>query len=95
MLDEHELSELPEINPENVALHGKGFLKLIRLAQQGYENMIQPREDRPQDPNHENVIIVSSDEDEDFEDDNGSQAERSGYFQGPDPYVVRFNNQCE
>ena len=59
---------------------------------------MQGLEDRPRDPNHQNVINISSDED--YGDDadldelanEGSQDERSQYFPAPD--VEAFNARC-
>lgn len=57
------------------------------------------KEDRPRDPNHQNVIDISSDEefgDDDLDElaNEGSQEEqRSQYFRPP-PDVERFNAQC-
>lgn len=92
--------EIPGIDPDKVERYGKRFLKLVKTAHDGYESIMQPQEDRPRDPNHEPVIIISEDE---FADDggfdelagpNGSQEERSTYFQ-PAPEVDAFNARCE
>jgi len=93
--------EIRDIDPDKVERYGKRFLKLIRNAENFYENMMRANEDRPQDPNHQNVINISSDEDDDdygeFDDldDNNmaSQEERSSYFQAA-PEVDAFNAQC-
>lgn len=92
--------EIPGIDPDKVQRYCKRFLKLIRHSQQGYEAMMQQQEDHPQDPNHENVIIISSEDesaDDDQQDDpgdeNGSQEERSAYFQAA-PEVDAFNARC-
>ena len=64
-----------------------------------YESMMQQQEDYPLDPNHQNVISISSDDDEYGDggledlDDTGSQGERSSYFQPP-PEVDAFNARC-
>ena len=92
--------EIPGIDPDKVQRYGKRLLKLVRSSQQGYESMMRQREDRPQDPNHQNVIDISSDDDtndydgsEDFEDADGQQDERSAYFRPP-AEVEAFNAQC-
>ena len=97
--DENEMLEIPGIEPERVRLHGKKFLKLIREAHRSYEEMMQQQEDHPQDPNHQNVINISSDEEfggdgefDDFEVDEESQGETSLYF---DTDVAAFNRQCK
>ena len=96
--DASELLEIPGIDPERVRLYGKPFLTLIRTSHNAYERMMQKEEDCPCDPNHQNVIDISSDED--YGDDadldelgnDGSQEERSQYFPGPD--VEAFNARC-
>ena len=90
--------EIPGIDAERVELYCKVFLTLVRNAQHIYESMLQQQEDRVQDPNHENVINISDDEesgdyDLDAFDDEGPQKERSTYFPGPD--VEAFNAQCK
>ena len=73
---------------------------MIRASQQRYESIMHQQEDRPQDPNHQNVISISSDENdtdygacEDFEEENCSEEERSSYFK-PSAGVEAFNAQC-
>lgn len=101
--------EIPGIDPDKVERYGQRFLKLIRNAQRGYYEMKQQQDlprnvprDLPKDPNHENVIhIISSDDEfaddydlDDFVGDDGSQEERSSYFQAA-PEVDAFNARCE
>lgn len=90
------------IDPDKVERYGKKFLKLIRNAEDFYETMMRANEDRPQDPNHRNVIDISSDDDvdnddygafDDLDEDRASQEERSAYFQ-PAPEVDDFNARC-
>ncbi len=94
--------EVRDIDPDKVERYGKRFLKLIRNAENFYETMMRANEDRPQDPNHRNVIDISSDEDDDdddygalddLEENSASQEERSAYFQAA-PEVDAFNAQC-
>ena len=94
--------DIPGIGSEQVKLYGRKFLPLIQNAKQGYEAMMDS-ENRPQDPNHQNVISISSDEGEDFgagrelddlEENDVSQGERSQYFQH-DHDVQAFNARCE
>ena len=88
--------EIPGIDPQKVEIHGKEFLKLVREAHRNYEAMMQREEDRPQDPNHQNIIELSSDDD--FDDkteldelgDDESMEERSHFFQPP-PDVAALN----
>ena len=99
--DESEMLEIPGISHDMVQLHSKKFLKLIREAQRSYEEMRQ-QEDRPQDPNHQNVINISSDEEQDndgefddFDEEECSQGKSSAYFhqfKALDP-VDAFNRQ--
>lgn len=94
--------EIPGVEPERVRLHGKKFLKLIREAHRSYEDMMQQQEDHPQDPNHQNVINISSDEEygggggfDESEVDEESQGETSSYFDPTNPEVAAFNRQCK
>ena len=89
--------EIPGIDPNKVEIHGKEFLKLVREAHRDYEAMMQQEEDRPQDPNHQNIIELSSDDEfddgdnlDDFEGDDESAEERSHFFK-PSPDVVALN----
>lgn len=91
--------KIPGITQEKVNLYGKQFLKLVQQAQRSYEHMMQQQyEDRPQDPNHQNVIdLISDDEaengdeyDDDVEVDDKSQEEISKFFQ-PSVEVDNFN----
>ena len=95
------MREIPGIDLDKIDRYGKRFLKLIRASQQIYESMMRQQEDRPQDPNHQNVIDISSDDEfmddgtfDDFDDAHGSQEERSSYFQVA-PEVDAFNAQCK
>ncbi|KAL8626159.1 hypothetical protein Q9189_008158 [Teloschistes chrysophthalmus] len=83
--DETEMLEFPGINGDKVRLYGKVFLNLVKRAQNFYESMMQQKEDRTEDPNHQNVINISDDDEfgnadmDDF-DDQGSPRESSAYF---------------
>ena len=93
------MRQIPDIDLDKVDRYGKRFLKLIHAAHQGYETLMRQQEDRPQDPNHQNVIDISSDDEfgdgfDDFEDELGSQHGRSSYFQAP-PEVKAFNARCQ
>ena len=99
--DETQMLDIPGIDAVKVGLYGKQFLKIVREFHQAYEEMIQQQEDRPQDPNHENVINISSDEeyadgaeDEDSGDEDDAEGQRSSYFQQPSE-VAAFNRQCK
>ena len=93
--------EISGIDPQKVGIHGKEFLKLVREAHGHYEAMMQREEDRPQDPNHQNIIELSSDDEFDdkngldnFEGDDESVEERSHFFQ-PSPDVIALNARSE
>ena len=98
--DEKEMLEIPGIDPDKVQRYGKRLLKLVRFSHQGYDSMMRQQEDRPQDPNHQNVIDISSDDDaneygglDDLGDVEHLQEERSAYFRPP-AEVEAFNAQC-
>ena len=100
VVDEDEMLEITNIDPNKVQLYGKRFLKLIKASQQRYESIMRDQEDRPQDPNHQNVIDISSDNEsvdqevfEDSADEYGSQEQRSSYFKPPAD-VQAFNARC-
>lgn len=88
--------EISGVDPQKVEIHGKEFLKLVREAHRNYEAMMQREEDRPQDPNHQNIIELSSDDEFDNRDDlddlgdDVSTEERSHFFQPP-PEVAALN----
>ena len=99
-LDETEMLEIPNIDPDKVERYGKKFLKLIQDAHHGYESMMQREEDRPQDPN-KNVIDISSDDEygdsgdlDDFHADEESQGERSQYFPSDDVNAFNARRRC-
>lgn len=92
--------EIPNIDPDKVGRYGKLFLRLVKEAHRGYEAMMQQQEDCPQDPNHQNVIDISSDDEygngdelDEFDLDEESPGERSQYFPAND--VNAFNAQRE
>lgn len=98
---------IPGINEEMVELYGKHFFKLISNAKAFYYSMQVSNEDssgefedKPVDPNHVNVIDISSDEEEDPEPEAFSQGshssmeERSTYFR-VDPEVAAFNSRSK
>lgn len=90
--------EIPGIDADKVRLYGKVFLNLVKRAQNFYESMMQQKEDRTEDPNHQNVINISDDDEfgnadmDDF-DDQGSPRESSTYFASRE--VQNFNAQCK
>lgn len=87
--------QIARIDPDKVQRYGKKFLRLIRTYEAGYEQNLLLNEDRPQDPNHETVVVISSEDeaedyDPDFDDEFGSPDERSSYFHVA-PEVNEFN----
>ena len=102
-----EMLRIPGIDFDKVDCHGSQFYPLIRRAREHYENMMATSEDRPVDPNHENVVdLVSDDGDidhcvderahnvEDYSDNepDSSSGKRSNYFQPPGR-IASFNAQ--
>ncbi|KAL5343625.1 hypothetical protein BJX70DRAFT_116430 [Aspergillus crustosus] len=70
--DKTEMLRIPDIDADKVGRYGDKILKLVRDTQRRYEEMKQERDDVDgvvPDPNHHNVVnISSSDEFSDFED---------------------------
>ena len=89
--DKKSLLKIPGMDPEKVDRFAKPFLKLIRQAKQHYDEM-KCHDEPVQDPNHQNVIDISSDDDDgEYEED--SEEERSEYFQSEE--VRAFNAKRE
>ena len=95
--NEEEMLKIPNIDPDKVRRYGNNFYSLIQETHSFYEGSMQRHEDRPQDPNHQNVVLISSDEDEganagelEDSDDDDSPEERSTYFE-PESEVAAFN----
>lgn len=87
--------QIAGIDPDKVQRYGKKFLRLIRTYEAGYEQNLLLKEDRPQDPNHQNVVVISSEDEAedygpDFDEELGSPVERSSYFHVA-PEVNEFN----
>ncbi|GAD93603.1 RecQ family helicase MusN [Paecilomyces variotii No. 5] len=62
-----ELLAMPGIDSEKVELFGSQFLRLIRMAQQHYDDLKGEQNGVVHDPNHDTVIPISSDDE--FSDD--------------------------
>ena len=93
------MHEIPGIDSDMVHRYGKNLLKLIRTTEQGFHSMCD-QEDRPYDPNHQHVVVISDDEEnnenrdfDNFERETASQEERSAYFE-PQAEVEAFNAEC-
>jgi bloom syndrome protein len=86
---------IDNIDKESVKRYGDRFLSLIAEFRQQFNSM-QQGEDYIPDPNHQNVITISSDgepdgEEEDDDDLEYDQQTTSAYF--PPPDVQAFNRQ--
>jgi bloom syndrome protein len=99
-MTKEDLLEVNGIDFDKVERYGTRFLKMIKDAHNTYEALMRAQEDRPDDPNHRNVVEISDDEDEvegvveDFSDHEFSDEETSQYFQlAPD--VAAFNAQSK
>lgn len=70
--------QIPDIDPDKVHRYGDKILKLIRDTQRRYTELKKERDDIDgviPDPNHHNVVNISSDDDfSDFDDDFMDQA---------------------
>lgn len=63
--DESQLSAIRGIDPDKVQRYGRQILKLVRDAQRRYEELQKDKDDADgvvPDPNHHNVINLSSDD---------------------------------
>ncbi|OJD27398.1 hypothetical protein ACJ73_01211 [Blastomyces percursus] len=102
--NKNQLLKIPNIDPDKVDRYGIQFLRLIRRAEDRYQELLAER-DREEalvpDPNHEIVINISSDSEislgEDIDDffgdtraAGGPLEERSSYFE-IDGEVAAFN----
>ncbi|PGH29181.1 bloom syndrome protein [[Emmonsia] crescens] len=102
--DKNQLVKIPNIDPDKVDRYGTQFLRLIRRAEDRYQELLAEidRDGSPvPDPNHENVINISSDSEigfgEDFDDfiddtqaPGGPLEEGSSFFEHDDE-VAAFN----
>jgi bloom syndrome protein len=95
-----DLLKIDGIEADRVERYGTRFLKLIVDAYNTYEALMRAQEDKPDDPNHRNVVEISDDDQdvedelEDADDHEFSDEETSQYFQlAPD--VAAFNAQRE
>lgn len=99
-LNDQALMEVDGIDADKVQRYGTRFLKLIRDAHNTYEALMRAQEDLADDPNHQNVIDISDDdqnvqdEGDDSDDHEYSDEETSQYFQQA-PEVAAFNAQSK
>ncbi|ESZ99276.1 hypothetical protein SBOR_0317 [Sclerotinia borealis F-4128] len=87
------MSQIPEINQENIALYGTRFLKLLEGSKLHYQQMMDPNF-RP-DKNHLIVNLVSEDDDSGMEDEYGDQLEEPSPYFSLNPEVQAFNERME
>lgn len=100
-----ELLQIEGMDEDKLTRYGPRLLKLVKIAHNNYEAMMRAQEDKPDDPNHKNVVEISSDDDDfinDGDEFDMSQSdvdfddtETSQYFSAPDPDVECFNAQSE
>ncbi|KAL4932624.1 RecQ family helicase MusN [Aspergillus undulatus] len=70
--DKSEMLKIDDIDPDKVERYGDRVLKLLRDTQRRYAELKRDREDVDgvvPDPNHHNVVNISSDEFSEFDDD--------------------------
>lgn len=73
---------IPNINPEMIDRYGRHFFKLVMNAKEAYTGMTGGADfDKPVDPNHQNVVEISSEGEDDgdgqvayFEDEEEPEA---------------------
>ncbi|KAK8243760.1 hypothetical protein HDK90DRAFT_475772 [Phyllosticta capitalensis] len=105
-MTEEEMGKIDGAHPEMVRLYGGKILQLVQKSKEFYEGSMGAQRDNegvPLDPNHQVVLVISSDdeaagedEEDEYEDDfdlddsvPGPEM-RSSYFQ-EDPDVAAFN----
>ena len=90
--------QIQGIERDKVRRYGRKFLKLIQSHHKQYQSIMTNKEDirfdKPEDPNHEIITILSSDDEDKFDNSDGGDPaeEHSPYF--ADPEVEAFNSQC-
>ncbi|OJD15451.1 hypothetical protein AJ78_04292 [Emergomyces pasteurianus Ep9510] len=100
--DKNQLLKIPNIDPDRVDRYGTQFLRLIRRAEDRYQELLAERYRNGSpvpDPNHENVINISSDSElgEDFDNCVGGTRATAGPFEEgsslfeQDEEVAEFN----
>ncbi|KAL4955948.1 hypothetical protein BDW69DRAFT_182026 [Aspergillus filifer] len=75
--DKWEMLKIHDIDPDKVYRYGDKMMKLLRDTQRRYDELKKERDDVDgvvPDPNHHNVVNISSDEFSDFDDDFVDQA---------------------
>jgi len=94
--------EIRGMDPEKVQYYGGRFLDLVRTAHVVYETQMQEVESPVEDPNHEIVINISSDDDnadhpaythEDVDLDNDTSLKETSHYFKPSAEVAAFNAQ--
>ncbi len=82
-----DMLEIEGIDKDKVQKYGARFLPLVQKYHDNYEAMMAPQEDRDLDLNHQNVIDLVSDEEEEFVEPSkyfptSGNAPRSGGYDG-------------
>ncbi|KAL1956538.1 hypothetical protein VTO42DRAFT_7102 [Malbranchea cinnamomea] len=99
--NKHELLAIPGVTAEKADLYGDRFLAMVRNARKRLEELItdntHPDELPVPDPNHQNVVFISSDDEDDGDDDYMEPSSVSGHsspelsrFFHPDKEVLAF-----
>lgn len=104
-VDESQLSAIRGIDSDKVQRYGRQILKLVRDAQRRYEELQKEKEDADgvvPDPNHHNVINLSSDDeygDDPFKDgaslDSDDNIIPSRYFTSQPPAVYESPDEYQ
>lgn len=96
--NKEEMLQIPDIDPDKVELYHSKFLPLVSSVEARYHELMAQVEDRPDDPNHRNVVDLVSDDDDDpaGEAVGSSQEEQSSYFHQPNSGAAAdFNKQMQ
>ncbi|KAL1970111.1 hypothetical protein VTN77DRAFT_6516 [Rasamsonia byssochlamydoides] len=66
--DKDQMLAIPGIDPDKVERYGDQFLKLVRNSKRLYEDMKrnQGAEDVVHDPNHDNVVVITSSSEDEY-----------------------------
>lgn len=102
---QQELQMIEGMDDYKIATYARLLLRLVKTAFDNYEEIMRHTEDRLDDPNHRNVVEISSDDEDFINDGDGfdmsqseaefDDTETSQYFSAPDPDVERFNAQSK
>lgn len=85
-----DMREIPDVNQDRVQRYGTRFIALVSRHEKRYNDMMNTNPDQDNDANHQNVIdLVTDDEDEESDEEEidsdtekaMAQAERSRFFE--------------